>query len=289
MIGGRGVRLAEQVALGDEELYVSIDVDAAGGEALVRQASAAQRSWLPAEQITSETIVEFDEQTEKVTAKRRVSFGALVLEESQAALPGEAAIAEALATAAATRLDRVFPSDDRDVTGFQTRVQCLNQWMPDLKLPLLDDEQLRDLLAQLAVGRRSLYDLRRAPWLQALKGLFTWQHLQAIDREAPERIEVPSGSRVTLTYEVGRPPILAVRIQEVFGLDQTPRIAGGRVTVLMHLLAPNMRVAQITDDLASFWANTYALVRKDLRVRYPKHAWPEDPYTALPQRRPKRS
>jgi ATP-dependent helicase HrpB len=161
--------------------------------------------------------------------------------------------------------------------------------MPDLKLPLLDDKQLRDLLAQLAAGRRSLAEIRRAPWLQAMKGLFTWQQLQAIDREAPERIEVPSGSRVTLTYEVGRPPILAVRIQELFGLLQTPRIADGRVSVLMHLLAPNMRVAQVTDDLGSFWANTYALVRKDLRARYPKHAWPEDPYNAQPQRRAKRS
>ncbi|MCI0361594.1 MAG: hypothetical protein L0211_24175, partial [Planctomycetaceae bacterium] len=107
-----------------------------------------------------------------------------------------------------------------------------------------------------------------------------------IDREAPERIEVPSGSRVTLTYELDRPPVLAVRIQEVFGLSETPRIAGGRVRVLMHLLAPNMRVAQVTDDLASFWAKTYALVRKDLRARYPKHVWPEDPYTAVAQRRP---
>jgi ATP-dependent helicase HrpB len=124
--------------------------------------------------------------------------------------------------------------------------------------------------------------------LQAIKGLFTWQQLQTIDREAPERIEVPSGSRIAVQYEPSRPPILAVRIQEVFGLHETPRVAGGRVPVLMHLLAPNMRVAQVTDDLRSFWANTYSLVRKDLRARYPKHAWPEDPYTAIAQRRPGR-
>jgi ATP-dependent helicase HrpB len=160
--------------------------------------------------------------------------------------------------------------------------------MPDQKLPALDDAQLRGLLAQLAHGRRSLAELRRAPWLAAIKGLCTWQQLQTIDREAPERIEVPSGSRIAVQYEPGRPPILAVRIQEVFGLHETPRVAGGRVPVLMHLLAPNMRVAQVTDDLRSFWANTYALVRKDLRARYPKHAWPEDPYTAIAQRRPTR-
>jgi ATP-dependent helicase HrpB len=286
MIGGRGVRLAEQVALGDEELYVSIDVDAAGGEALVRQASAVEQDWLPAEQLVTETIVEFDGETEKVTAKKRLSFSSLVLDQSQAALPSDAEVAAALAAAVAARLDRVFPADNSDVAGFRTRVQCLAQWMPDLKLPPLDDDAVRGLLPQLAASRRSLADLRRAPWLHALKSIFTWQQLQTIDREAPERIEVPSGSKIALTYESGRPPVLAVRIQEVFGLQETPRIAGGRVRVLMHLLAPNMRVAQVTDDLASFWANTYALVRKDLRARYPKHAWPEDPYTAIARRRP---
>jgi ATP-dependent helicase HrpB len=193
-----------------------------------------------------------------------------------------------LAEAASTRLALVLPADNPDVAGFRARVGCLRQWMPELALPALDNDALRSLLPQLAAGRRSLAELRSAPWLHALKGLFTWQQLQTIDREAPERIEVPSGSKIAIQYEAGRPPVVAARIQEVFGLLETPRIAGGRVAVLMHLLAPNMRVAQVTDDLQSFWANTYALVRKDLRARYPKHAWPEDPYTALAQRRPGR-
>jgi ATP-dependent helicase HrpB len=109
-----------------------------------------------------------------------------------------------------------------------------------------------------------------------------------VQREAPERLQVPSGSQIALRYEAGRPPILAVRIQEMFGLSQTPRIAGGRIPVLLHLLAPNYRPQQITDDLASFWSNTYAQVRKELRARYPKHAWPEDPADATPERRPRR-
>jgi ATP-dependent helicase HrpB len=288
LIGGRGVRLASEVALGDEELYVAIDVDAGSGEGLVRQASAVERSWLPREQVRTQTVVEFDESSEKVVARKRILFDTLLLEESQAALPGGEEVASVLAEAACTRLERVFPNDDLDVVGFRTRVQCLAAWMPDLRLPPLDKEQLQGLLPQLAFGRRSLAELRQAPWLHALKSLFDWQQLQTIDREAPERIEVPSGNRITLTYEVGRPPVLAVRIQEVFGLRETPRVAGGRVSVLVHLLAPNMRVAQVTDDLKSFWANTYALVRKDLRARYPKHAWPEDPHTALAQRRPKK-
>jgi ATP-dependent helicase HrpB len=100
-------------------------------------------------------------------------------------------------------------------------------------------------------------------------------------------LQVPSGSRIRLTYEVGRPPVLAVRIQEVFGLAETPRIAGGRVKVLLHLLAPNQRPQQVTDDLASFWANTYETVRKELARRYPKHVWPDNPLQAIPTARAK--
>ena len=130
--------------------------------------------------------------------------------------------------------------------------------------------------------------MRRGPWLEALQSRLTHAQRAAVEREAPERLAVPSGSRHALRYEVGRPPVLAVRIQEVFGLRDTPRVAAGRVRVLLHLLAPNYRPQQVTDDLASFWANTYAQVRKDLRARYPKHAWPEDPWSARPERRPRR-
>src|SRR5439155_1394757 len=162
--------------------------------------------------------------------------------ESPAAAPSSEAVAEVLAEAAAARLDRAFPVNAEAVASFRARVQCLAAWLPELKLPPLDDQQLRELLPQLATGRRSLEDLRKAPWLEAMRGLFTWQQLQSIDREAPERIEVPSGSRIAIHYELGRPPILAVRIQEVFGLPETPRVARGKVPVVMHLLAPNMRV-----------------------------------------------
>lgn len=114
------------------------------------------------------------------------------------------------------------------------------------------------------------------------------RQLAALEREAPERLEVASGSKVRLAYEPGRPPVLAVRIQEMFGAAETPRVAGGRVPVLLHLLAPNRRPQQVTGDLASFWRNTYPQVRRELAGRYPKHAWPEDPLTARPEHRPRR-
>jgi ATP-dependent helicase HrpB len=288
MVGGRGVKLADESAVLEAELFVCVNVDGASGEALVRQASGARREWLSEELLATATIVAFDEPREAVTAKKQVSWNGLLLDESQAALPAGEKVESLLVSAAAERLERILPKDNEEFTQFVTRTQCLAAWRPDWNLPPLDDETLRSVLPMLVSGCRSFADLRKAPWLHAAKSLFTYPQLKLIEREAPERIEVPSGSRITVQYEIGRPPILAVRIQEVFGLLDTPRLAGGKVPVLMHLLAPNMRVAQVTDDLRSFWTNTYALVRKDLRNRYPKHSWPEDPFTAQPQRRPQR-
>ena len=144
------------------------------------------------------------------------------------------------------------------------------------------------MLPDLCRGLRSLDAVRNGPWLDRIKGAFTYQQLQLVEREAPERIEVPTGSMIALEYQPGRPPLLAVRIQEMFGQTDTPRVGGGRVKVLLHLLAPNYRPQQVTDDLASFWANGYPLVRKELRARYPKHSWPDDPLTAEAIRGPKR-
>jgi ATP-dependent helicase HrpB len=167
-------------------------------------------------------------------------------------------------------------------------VRCLGAWRPELELPPLDEAQVAALLPALAAGRRSLAELRRAPVLDALRGMLTPAQLAALEREAPERLAVPSGSRIALRYEPGRPPVLAARIQELFGLAETPRLAAGRVPVLLHLLAPNHRPQQVTDDLASFWRHTYPEVRKQLRARYPRHAWPEDPTTTPAERRPAR-
>jgi ATP-dependent helicase HrpB len=288
MVGGRGVRLAPSSGVLEPEFFLCIDVDAGQKETLVRQASAIERDWLPAEQMSASIEVAFDPDAERVTARRRVRFADLVIEESDAALPDGDETARVLAAAAAERLERVAPPDDSPAGLYRTRVRCLREWMPELQLPPLDDAKLHELLAWLCPGRRSFADLRKADWLQAFHNRLTHTQRQAVEREAPERLAVPSGSRIALRYEMGRPPVLAVRIQEMFGLRDTPRIAAGRVPVLLHLLAPNYRPQQVTDDLASFWANTYPQVRKELRARYPKHAWPEDPWTAVPESRPRR-
>ena len=288
MVGGAGVRLADQSAVTEGELFVCLDVDAGAGEALVRMASFVDRSWLPAERLDVRVDVEFDADQERVQARRRVRWDDLILEETPASLPEGEQTAQVLAREAAAAWSRVFPADRSDVSGFLARVHCLREWLPDLNLPTFDEEQLRELLPELCLGCRSFEELRQAPWLDLLRSKLLPHQGQTLDREAPTHIAVPSGNRLPIHYEPGRPPILAVRIQEVFGWRTTPRIAGGRVPLLLHLLAPNHRPQQITDDLESFWNNGYPIVRGELRRRYPKHAWPEDPWTAQAERRPQR-
>jgi ATP-dependent helicase HrpB len=288
MVGGRGVKLAPSSGVTQAELFVAVDVDAGQAETLVRQASAVERTWLPPERLRESIDVEFDDTAGRVVGWKRVRFDDLVIEEKAANVPGEEQVTRVLIDGALRNLEKVLPAPDSPAGQFRTRVRCLRTWMPELGLPAYDDADLREVLAWLAPGCRSLDDVRRRDWEEALRGKLTHAQRQAVEREAPERIEAPSGSRISVAYEEGRPPVLAVRIQEVFGLADTPRVAGGRVKVLLHLLAPNYRPQQVTDDLASFWANTYPVIRKELRARYPKHAWPDDPLTAEAQSRPKR-
>lgn len=282
MVGGRGVKLGPKSAVQKSPLFLCVDIDGAGIEATVRQASEVQREWLPQDQVRSGEELFLHPTQKQVVARRRVAFADLILDESPTAITDREAAAEVLFDAAKGHLESVIPADDDALSNFLARVRCLKQWMPDLPLPTLDESMMLEVLHELCHGRRSFADLKSAPWLSTLQSRMDYALVQTIEREAPERITVPTGSRMRLTYEEGRPPVLAVRIQEIFGMKATPRIAGGRVPVLLHLLAPNMRPQQVTDDLASFWANTYEDVRKELKRRYPKHSWPEDPLTAPP-------
>ena len=118
-----------------------------------------------------------------------------------------------------------------------------------------------------------------------LRGQLSWKQQRRLDELAPVSIVVPSGSRITIDYTSGDVPVLAVKLQEMFGLADTPAIAGGRVKLLLHLLSPARRPVQITQDLKGFWNSGYQLVKKELKGRYPKHPWPEDPWNAVPTRK----
>jgi ATP-dependent helicase HrpB len=282
MVGGRGVRLDAGSRVRGEPLFLAIDIDDAAGEAGARQASAIERSWLDEGGLAAANLrvgdeIVFHPSRRQVEARRRTAWMDLVLDETPIAIADADAAAAVLAREAATQWDRVAPAADTAAGGFLARIRWLATTMPDLDLPTLDDSTLKAMLPDVCGGLRTLEEVRTADWLSRLQGVVGFDRLRDIETLAPPQLELPTGKRHRLVYDGAGPPILAVRIQELFGVGETPRIAGGRVPVLLHLLGPNHRPQQVTADLAGFWANTYPKVRQELRRRYPKHAWPDDP------------
>lgn len=284
MRGGRGVRLSPGSAVRDARLFVCVQLSETGkSESLVRLASAVEADWLPESELRVSVEVEFDRRRERVLGIRRTRLDDLILDESISGIPPGVDPGPVLAAAAAQEWQRTLSLDD-EARYFLARIGFLRQAMPELDLPDLGEDSLLGVLPLLCSGRQSFDELRRAPVVPALTSMLTPAQLAALEREAPRRMHVPSGRTLPLEYESGRPPILAVKIQEMFGMPETPRVAGGRVPVLLHLLAPNMRPQQVTSDLASFWKNGYPVVRKELRRRYSKHPWPDNPLSASPRR-----
>lgn len=290
MVGGRGVRLARESTVKEAELFVCVSLDDRSGprsEALVRIASAVEREWLPPERVREATELEFEEERQRVVAHRRTTFDDLVLEDREVPIPDIDAASALLEKIAVGRIDEVLPGTDREWVNLVARLRFLDRVCPDLALPAPTESTFTALLSSLSSRARSFEELRRAPWREAYLGTLSHAQRSALDREAPERLTVPSGNTIRLDYSDPAQPVLAARIQELFGLAETPRLARGRVPVLLHLLAPNGRPQQVTGDLTSFWKTAYAEVRKELAARYPRHAWPLDPTSAPAERRPR--
>jgi ATP-dependent helicase HrpB len=281
-VGGGGGRLAPESVVKAAPYLVAVEVDAGRGRradgALVRQASAVERRWLDESGLV-ERVHAARWNADKLRAEAVVEvryLGDLVLEERADPDPDPSALAAALAKAAAEDLERALPLTD-ELAGFLNRYRFLAAHMPELELPPLGPEDRAALLPDLVVGKRSFAELAKEDLVGWLSARLTRAQQGALTSQAPASVPIPSGRQAKLRYEVEGPPVLSVRLQEVFGLYDSPRVAGGRVPVKMELLAPNQRPVQVTQDLASFWRNTYAEVRKELRRRYPKHQWPEDP------------
>ena len=293
MVGARGVQMGPHTALRDDEpLFVAIDVTPARrgstGDGVVVLASAISEDWLPADAVIDEIQVQFDPAIDKVRALRVKRFLDLELRNKSAPTPSGEAVSAALAAAAASRLTNALPLDQDEFARARDRFAWLADARPELGLPDLSDDALLEYLPELCLGKRSFAELRSTDLLAYFRARLPWAAWQQLDEFAPASVAVPSGRAASLRYEAGSRPVLAVRIQELFGMVDTPRVNGGKSPVLVHLLAPNMRPQQITADLRSFWETGYPEVRKELRARYPKHSWPDDPLTAKAERRPRR-
>jgi ATP-dependent helicase HrpB len=296
MVGGRGIVLEPSSVVRKAPLFLSIDPrDApplphqknAPQESRVSLASAIEEDWLPEmfpHLYTVRDACRFDAEKEKVLSVRQTTFCGLLLHEE---ITGRRGSSEAVAKALFDYLRRdliSFFERNASATEWLARVRFLRFRMPELDLPAFETDVLEQTLRAACEGCTSVAQTRERNLIPLLEQNITWKQKAALDEHAPHALKVPSGNNIRLTYPTDGEglPILAVRLQELFGLPETPRIAGGRVPVLLHLLAPNYRPTQITTDLKSFWNGAYQEVRKELRARYPKHPWPDDPWNAPP-------
>jgi ATP-dependent helicase HrpB len=249
-----------------------------------------------ADQITTTNEVRYDPATQRVTGRRVRRLGALLLEEKVIGQPDLQLVAQALLAylkeAGVGKLN--WTASARQL---QQRLEFLRQHFPatetteeEKQWPAFDDDTLTQALAEWLgphlTGLKTLDQVQRLdlfePLLARLPG--GWNQRQELDRLAPAALEVPSGSHITLDYSDPAAPVLAVKLQELFGLTETPTVAAGRVPLLLHLLSPGGRPAQVTRDLRSFWEKGYFEVRKDLKGRYPRHPWPDKPMEHIPTR-----
>jgi ATP-dependent helicase HrpB len=291
LANGRGAVLEKADALSGETFIAIADLDGAGAEGRIYMAGALDEADLRqhfAAHIETRESVEWDEQQQKVLAAKQERLGALVLSEKRLANPSSEAVQAALLQAVRQR--------GLGSLAFDETVEALRQRVAALRIAYGEDwPDLSDaaLLARLEdwlspEKAMSLNALRQLDHATAIRNLLPWEQQRALDRLAPTHMEVPSGSRVRIDYDDPAKPVLAVKLQEMFGLAQTPAIADGRVKLSLHLLSPAGRPLQVTGDLAGFWRTSYAEVRKEMRGRYPRHPWPEDPLTAPPTARAKR-
>jgi ATP-dependent helicase HrpB len=290
LVNGRGAEIDSLDSLARLDFLAIADLDGPARGAKIRLAaplSLERIEDLFGPSIETRRTCEWDSRQEAVTSRIQRRLGQLVLEDR----PDQAADPEDLRAAMIAGIRAMglaaLPWEPR-ATQLVARARLAAHHAPDADVPDLSEPALisglEDWLGPDLEGRTRRTHLKDIDLAQALKRLFTYGQMRALDRLAPIDWQAPTGSTITLDYAQGDLPVLAVRLQEVFGLSDTPRICDGRLGVLLHLLSPAHRPVQVTADLAGFWRGSYMAVRADLRGRYPKHAWPDDPASATPLR-----
>ena len=288
---GQGARLEPQ-ALAREEYLVAAELDGQARESRIFLAAPITLEEIEthfANDLVREDVLGWDEATQAVAGRRRRRLGALILQEGPLPDPDPAAVAgamlEGIRREGVERLPWTEPA--RRVRARLGFLHLIDPEWPDVSTEALTRD-LDGWLAPRLFGVRRWDQLERLDLGELLLDRLTRDRRAALESWAPTHVEVPSGSRVPVDYSDPAAPALAVRLQELFGLTETPTVARGRVPLTLHLLSPGRRPVQVTRDLASFWRTTYFEVRKDLKGRYPKHQWPDDPLLAEPTRHAKR-
>lgn len=291
--GGRGAAFSRPQPLSACPFLVAAELDeqgiGSGTESRIFLAAPLDEVDLErycVDRIETESVLYWDSEAQAVRARKRRKLDALILKEIPLADPDPEEMLSALLGGIAREGLDMLPWTKAS-RQLRQRIEFLHRFdpsWPDLSGEALA-EGMTEWLAPHLYGMKSRGDLQRLNMADILEGALSWDQRRTLDNEAPTHISVPSGSRIPLDYSNPEFPVLAVRLQEMFGLPETPRIAGGKVPVTLHLLSPAQRPVQVTRDLASFWRDAYFEVKKDLKGRYPKHWWPDDPMSAAPTNR----
>jgi ATP-dependent helicase HrpB len=293
LANGRGARFGEAQALAKSEFIVAAELDGADREARIFLAAPIGLPELETHfgsLITDQAEIHWDERAGTISAKRERKLGALLLESSEIRAPDPDAMQAALLTGIKQAGIGGLPWT-QELRQRQARVMLMQQYQVASPVPWpdLSDEALERTLEAWAppwiMGFTRREHFARLDLNNALRSFLTRAQESILEREAPTHFTVPSGSHIPINYLDGDSPTVSVRLQELFGLSETPAVAGGKLPLLLKLLSPAGRPVQITKDLVSFWRHGYHEVKKDLKGRYPKHYWPDDPYTAQATRR----
>jgi len=289
LANGRGAEFAGDTPLTREPLLALAELDGAGVDSRIRSAAPlpleALEQLFP-DRLRTEDDVYWDDASSSVRARRRIAFEALVLEETPLASPDPDRVRAALLAGVASTGLAALPWT-RAAEQWRGRVRFLRRHAGE-EWPDLSDEALLETLDEWlgphVYGMKSKGDLQKLKLLDVLESMLPWDQRRKLDEWAPTHLVVPSGSRHAVDYGDPDAPSLSAKLQELFGWAETPRIAGGRVPLTIELLSPAQRPVQITRDLANFWRETYFEIKKDLKGRYPKHYWPDDPTAAVATR-----
>ncbi len=292
MSQGRGVALSAESSLARSPYIAAVNLDAGEKtEGRVHLAASLSETLMRQEcgnNIRTLRRIEWNKKEKKIIAAAEESLGAVLLSVKPFS-PAEEEVLSIICDVIKNGHGNL--SFSAEAKKFQSRVSLIRKAFPELNLPDLPEEHLianpESWLMPWLGKVRTAQDLSGLDILPALRAQLTWKQQQFLDEQAPTHIAVPSGSRVPVDYAAGEIPVLAVKLQEMFGLADTPTIAGGRVKVLLHLLSPARRPVQVTQDLKGFWNSGYQQVKKELKGRYPKHPWPDDPWNAVPTKKTK--
>jgi ATP-dependent helicase HrpB len=290
--GGGTAELAPESVVRRAEFLVAVEAEerneAARGrtraaKSVVRLASAIEPDWLLdlfSDALAERVEARWNAQAERVEVVRRLFYDQLMIDEWRAEKAEGEEVTRALAGAALDAGPNAFV-DGAQVESFLARVEFVARTFPEAGLSVLGVEDVSAALAEMCEGRRSFAELREAAragaLLERLRHRLSPEQSRLVARMAPERVTLARGRQARVRYEQGQSPHVASRLQDFFGMREGPRVADGRVALVLQLLAPNQRPVQVTTDLAGFWSRHYPQVRRELGRRYPRHAWPEDP------------